>query len=283
MPSKTEIESLIYLLEDPDPEVQFIVENRLRELGENAVPLLDQFRTQTNNDSERATINEIIHKITFGTLYEDFSDLLDEGMNTRRQLEKASFVLARFGNPTLRTGEYQRKLDRLAGEIHGTIASQSSETQRMHTLLRYVFRELRFRGDDKDYHNPDNAFLDRVIDRRKGLPISLSLIVIFIAQRLDLPFFGVDMPIHFMLVFEGMEGEVLIDPFDGGTIVSYDQCHYFLKKNGVEPRPGHFKRTGELEILTRSLRNLIHSYTKVKNEKKVKDLQALLQLIELKG
>lgn len=282
MPSKTEIESLIYLLEDPDPEVQSIVQNRFRELGENAVPLLDQFRIQTSDDGEREIINEIIHKITFGTLYEDFSDLLDEGVKNRRQLEKATFLLARFGNPTLRTEEYHRKLDRLSGDISDDIAGQSSESQKMHTLLRYVFRELRFRGDDKDYHNPNNAFLDRVIDRRKGLPISLSLIVIFLAQRLDLPFFGVNMPIHFMLVFEGEE-EVLIDPFDGGTIVSYDQCHYFLKKNGVEPRPGHFKRTGELEILTRSVRNLIHSYAKVQNEKKVKGLQALLQLIELKG
>lgn len=282
MPSKTEIESLIYLLEDPDPEVQSIVQNRFRELGENAVPLLDQFRTQTNDYGERTIINEIIHKITFGNLYEDFSDLLDEGLKNRQQLEKASLMLARFGNPTLRTEEYHRKLDRLAKEIYSDIASHSSENQKMHTLLRYVFRDLRFRGDNKNYYTPDNSFLDRVIDRRKGLPISLSLIVIFLSRRLELPFFGVSMPIHFMLVFEGKKQSVLIDPFDRGSIVTYDQCHYFLKKNGVEPRPEHFKRTGELEILTRSVRNLIHSYAKMKNEKKVKDLQALLQLIELK-
>ena len=283
MATKNEIESLIYLLEDPDPEIQSSVHNRFRELGENAVPLLDQFKTESKNDSERELINDIIHTITFGTLYEDFSDLLERGINSRRQLETASLLLARFGNPTLRTEEYHRKLDQFANEIYSDIAYRPSESQQMHILLKYVFRELRFRGDDKDYHNPENAYLDRVVDRRKGLPISLSLIVMFLARRLDLPFYGVNMPIHFMLVFEGVRQNILIDPFDGGTIVTYDQCHYFLKKNGVEPRPEHMQRTSELEILARSVRNLMHSYSKSEKNEKVKDLQSLLQLIELKG
>ncbi len=283
MPSKNEIESLIYLLDDPDPEIQNSVQNRFRELGENAVPLLDQFRLQTDSDNEREVIHEIIHNITFGTLYEDFSELLEVGVNNRLQLEKASFLLARFGNPTLRIEEYQRKLDRFSEELDDSTADSLSERQSMHALLKFVFRELRFRGDEKNYHDPNNAYLDRVIDRRKGLPISLSLIVIFLARRLELPFYGVNMPIHFMLIFEGEDKEVLIDPFDGGTIVSYDQCHYFLKKNGIDPRPEHLKKASCQDILSRSVRNLLHSYSKLDKEAKVKDLQSLLQLIELKG
>jgi regulator of sirC expression with transglutaminase-like and TPR domain len=282
MATKNEIESLIYLLDDPNPEIQSSVHNRFRELGENAVPLLDQFKTESKNDDERELINDIIHTITFGTLYEDFSDLLENGVTNRHQLEVASFMLARFGNPTLRTEEYQRKLDQFANDIYNEITYRTSENQQMHFLLRHVFRELRFHGDDKDYHNPENAYLDRVIDRRKGLPISLSLIVIFLARRLDLPFYGVNMPIHFMLVFEGVKQNILIDPFDGGTIVSYDQCHYFLKKNGVDPRPEHMQRTSELEVLARSIRNLMHSYSKAGKKEKVRDLQSLLQLIEIK-
>lgn len=280
--SRNEIESLIYLLEDPDPEVQSSVQNRFRELGENAVPLLDQFRTETKDHTERNTINDIIHNITFGALYGDFSDLLDRGVADRRQLEEATFLLARFGNPTLRTKEYKRQLELFAETVKKDIAGKP-EKQQMQTLLHYVFRELRFRGDNKNYHNPDNAFIDRVMDRRKGLPISLSTVVIFLARRLDLPFFGVNMPIHFMLIFEGEKEKVLIDPFDGGTIVTYGQCHYFLKKNGVTPRPEHLKRTSEQQILSRSVRNLMQGYSKRDREDKVRDLQALLQLIELKG
>ena len=91
------------------------------------------------------------------------------------------------------------------------------------------------------------------------------------------------MPIHFLILYETPNEGVLIDPFDGGTIVSYDQCYYFLKKNGVEPRPDHLRKADEIQILARCIRNLIHSYNKAGQERKVKDLRQLLQLVELKG
>ncbi len=192
-------------------------------------------------------------------------------------------MLARFGNPTLRIEDYMRKLDRFTAEVEHEVLSRPEESHRMHSLLKFIFRELRFRGDNKDYHNPENAFMDRVIDHRKGLPISLSLIVMFISRRLRLPFYGVNMPIHFMLIFEGSTREVLIDPFDGGTVVTYDQCHYFLKKNGIKPRPEHMRRAPEHEILARSIRNLMHSYIRLEKEERANNLQSLLNLVELRG
>lgn len=279
MTDKSEIESLIYLLEDPDPEVQIGVKNRFHELGEQAVPLLDQYRSETIHDNERKTINEIIYNITYGSLVEDFIDLLDLGMDNRRQLERAVMLLARFGNPTLRTLDYSKKLDRFAEQIGSDVAYTPSIREKMHIVLQFVFRELRFRGDSSNYHDPENAFFDRVIDRRKGLPIMLSLVVIFIARRLNLPFYGVNMPIHFMLMYQTHNQEILIDPFDGGTIVTYDQCYYFMKKNGIEPRPEHLQKADEKDILARCIRNLMHSYAKDQQDKKVADLKALLKLL----
>ncbi|MEX0661664.1 MAG: transglutaminase-like domain-containing protein [Balneolaceae bacterium] len=283
MTDKNEIESLIFLLEDPDPNVQIGVKNRFQELGEQAVPLLDQYRSESIHDSERKTINEIIYNITYGSLLEDFTDLVELGINDRRQLEKAILLLARFGNPTLRTLEYSKKLDKIAQQIGSDIAYTPSLSEKMHIMLQFIFRDLRFRGDSKNYHDTENAFLDRVIDRRKGLPIILSLIVMFVSRRLDLPFHGVNMPIHFMLMYQTHNQEILIDPFDGGTIVSYDQCYYFLKKNGIEPRPEHLQKADETEILARCIRNLMHSYAKNEQNDKVKDLKNLLNIVELKG
>lgn len=283
MTTKSEIESLIYLLEDPDPEVQIGVKRRFEELGEHAVPLLDQYRSESIHDSERNTINEIIYNITIGSLMEEFSMLLENGIQNSRTLEKAILLLSRFGSPTIRIEEYERKLNQMARQIGTDIAYTPSIQEKMQILLQFVFRELRFRGDSKDYHNPDNAFIDRVIDRRKGLPIMLSLIVIFIARRLNLPFFGVNMPIHFMLMYQTHNQQILVDPFDGGTIVTYDQCYYFLKKNGIEPRPEHLRKAEEPEILARCIRNLIHSYGKSNQDRRVRDLRELLQIIELKG
>lgn len=280
MTSKNEIESLIYLLEDPDPEVQYGVQKRFKELGDNAVPLLDEYRSESIHSSERETIDKIIYNITVGSTMEDFADLVDLGITGPRQLEKAVLLLCRFGNPTIRTEEYSKKLDKLAQQISTDIAYTPSMREKMQILLQYVFRELRFRGDSKDYHSPENAFFDRVIDRRKGLPIMLSMIVIFLARRLGLPFHGVNMPIHFMLMYKTHNEEILIDPFDGGTIVTYDQCYYFLKKNGIKPRPEHLQKADEIKVLARSIRNLIHSHAKNENKERVKDLRTLLKMVE---
>jgi len=86
-----------------------------------------------------------------------------------------------------------------------------------------------------------------------------------------------------MLVYQTHNQEILIDPFDGGTIVTYDQCYYFLKKNGVEPKPEHLQKAEETEVLARCIRNMIHSYAKAGKEEKAKDLQELLSLLEVRG
>lgn len=281
--TRREIQSLIYLLDDPDPEVQTGIHNRFRELGENAIPLLDQYRNESIEDTEIDSISDVIYDITFSTVLDEFSEVIEQGVNNSDQLEHALLTLSKFGDPTIRIQEYQKKLDQMSSYIGSEISYTPSVSEKMQIMLNYVFRELRFKGDPGDYHNPANALLHRVIDRRKGLPIMLSSVAIFLANRLGLPFYGVNMPIHFMLMYKTHDQEFLIDPFDGGTIVSYDQCCYFLKKNGIEPRPEHLQRADESDILTRAIRNLQQSYSRAKDTKRVQDLGELLRISELRG
>jgi regulator of sirC expression with transglutaminase-like and TPR domain len=151
----------------------------------------------------------------------------------------------------------------------------------MHKVLNFVFDELGFKGNSSDYYSPHNSYLNRVIDRRKGLPISLALIVLFIARRLDLPFYGINMPIHFMIKYKTDNEEILIDPFDNGKVVTYNQCYYFLKQNGVEPQSQHFANSSEEAILTRCIRNLINSYEKKDKLDTIESLKKLLNTIEI--
>lgn len=275
-----EIESLIYLLDDPDPQVQSGVRERFRELGENAVPLLDQYRSGSMKTSEREAINGLIYSITVDHLFEDYSEVISNGIYSITDLENALLILSRLGNPTLRTEEIRKKLDQMASAIGSKISYTPSMSEKMQIMLQYVFRELRFRGDTDDYHHIDNATIDRVVERRKGLPIMLSLVVLFLSRRLGLPFYGVNMPIHFMLMYETHNQVILIDPFDGGTIVTYNQCYYFLKKNGIDPRPEHLSKAKPSEVLIRCIRNMINSYRKLNDEQKVSDLYKLLRLTE---
>ena len=280
MSTRAEIESLMFLLEDPDPFVQEQVQLRFMELGGRAVPLLDQIRVQTKDKEAKKRAKEVLHKLTFSTLKGDFAELLLEGIGNRAQRERAVITLARFGHPTLRESEYVKILDHFADMIRPSLRYKRSEREKMRILMKFIFEDLNFRGDNKDYHNPANGFIDQVIERRKGLPISLSLVAMFIARRLQLPVFGVNMPIHFMLAFVGEKEEQLIDPYDQGAEVSYDQCYFFLKKNNVTPKPEHFKMASDIDILARCIRNLMHSYERNEEHDRVQELKSLLGLVE---
>lgn len=281
MTNKSEIQSLLLLMDDPDPFIQESVQSRFNELGENAVPILDEYRLEIKSTEEKQRVSDLIHHLTFETLRTDFHELLELGVKNRLSLEKAAFTLARFGNATLREREYSKKLDHFAEMVEPTIRYRLDERRKMKQLIKFVFEDLNFSGDIDDYHNPANCFMDQVINRRRGLPITLSMIVMFLARRLELPFFGVNMPIHFMLNYISDKEEVLIDPYDNGAIVTYDQCYFFLKKNNIEPKPDHFRVATDLEILVRCIRNLIHSYERKEMPERVEDLKKLLAIAEM--
>lgn len=281
MVSKSEIQSLLVLMDDPDPFVQQSVNKRFVELGENVVPLLDEYRVDLKQGEEKARVNELIHTLTFEGLQTDFADALENGIKNRKDLESIVFMLSRFARPTIDTKHYKKKLDHFAEMVAPSVRYKLDERKKAKKLFKFVFEDLSFSGDQQDYHNPENCFLDSVIDRRKGLPISLSMIAMFIARRLDLPVFGVNMPIHFMLTYIGEREEFLVDPFDNGAVVSYDQCYFFLKKNNIDPKPEYFQMASDLDILMRTIRNLIQSYERKEQLEKVEDLKRLLYSVEL--
>jgi regulator of sirC expression with transglutaminase-like and TPR domain len=281
MKSKAEIESLIYLLEDPDPFVNKTVVNRLLKLGEQAVPLLDEYRIQSQDERQENAIINVIHNITFSELEEEFMNYVDNGINTVSDLEKGVFMIARFGDSTFRELPYRERLDKMADDIATDIKFTVDPVEQMRLLIQYVFYDENFHGVENDYFDPNNSYINRVIDRKTGIPITLALIVLFLADRLDLPFHGVNMPMHFLLKFQNETEQIFVDPFHRGKVVSMNQCSYFLKMNGVKPESYYFQNAPMPDILARSIRNLIYSYEKRDDTMRAEDLRKLLHYIDL--
>ncbi len=277
---KSEIESLIYLLDDPDDFIRSSVKERFIELGERCIPLLDEYQAGIRDPKQKEEILSIIRKIAFSSLEQEFVNFLENGVDDVNDLEKGMFIIARLDNPTLREEAYMRRLDRMANRIKSDIQYAKSKRAQLQILLDYIFREENFQGDSDDYFNPENSFLNRVMDRKKGIPISLALITIFIAHRLGMPMYGINMPMHFLLRFEGDNETIFLDPFNKGSIVTMDQCVYFLKKSGIKPLKYHFEPTSSAEMLMRVLRNLINSFQKANDVHRKSELHVLLGMME---
>jgi regulator of sirC expression with transglutaminase-like and TPR domain len=168
-------------------------------------------------------------------------------------LDEAALLIAAHANPHLDVTKELARLDDVASEVDE--ASTDG-------VCRLLFETMRLRGNRKHYGDPRNSFLDQVLDRRLGIPISLSVLLIEIARRCGLTFEGVGMPGHF-LVRDTESPDLLIDAFAGGQRLDPAACQRLLQSIGgpnVTLVPTMLAPTGRRAILARMLANLDHIY-----------------------
>ena len=174
-------------------------------------------------------------------------------------LDRAAFLFAAVEYPELNVEFGIRELDSLADLLQPRLAGLESPEQVVHVVADFLHGELGFSGNPDAYYDPRNSYLNEVLERRLGIPISLSALYLEIGRRLGLPFEGVGMPGHFLVRYRHPVSPVLLDPFAGGTIVGEAECQARLQGlygPGVELRPNMLAAVGTRSIVFRMLNNL---------------------------
>jgi regulator of sirC expression with transglutaminase-like and TPR domain len=143
-------------------------------------------------------------------------------------LEEGVWKLAKTRNPEAPIEAYQAQLDWWARLAEPAVESASDGGAVISALNAVLFGEQGFRGDSEHYFDPENSYLDRVIDRRRGIPITLCCLYQFMARRLGLPVVGIGMPGHFLCRYQDAQGEWLIDAFHGGRLVTRSEARQRL-------------------------------------------------------
>jgi regulator of sirC expression with transglutaminase-like and TPR domain len=190
-------------------------------------------------------------------------------------LARAALLIAAEEYPALDFDQYLARLSEIAERIrlhlqnHQQSFSHPPATKAEYLIMLsamnvVLFEHERFRGNRIDYHNPQNSFLNRVLERRLGIPLTLSLIYMEVGKRLGLQIAGVGMPFHFMVrcSFEG-EAPLYIDPYEKGRFLSASDCRQRLSqifKNAQDFDPSWLEPLGPRQILIRMLLNLKHIY-----------------------
>lgn len=207
-----------------------------------------------------------------------FADLVSRD-DAQINLSAAALAIARIGHPRLDIGEY---LDRVAsmgalaaGRLTGVGADEEIEA-----LNDVVFRELGFRGDRDNYYDPRNSYLNEVIDRRRGIPITVSLIYIELAAACGVTIFGVGFPGHF-IVRHAASG-TMIDPFNGGAELDGDACRRLLELQGikrVEDLASYVQLVSRRQMLERMLNNLARYYREAGEEDVLARVEAMVEAL----
>lgn len=243
-------DALLRLLRDDDPETVRLVKSRLAEKGGETLEELRDLLA-TADPIAGAHLREVLKEIEAREVDAIFGRLCD-GFEEHGDLEDAVWRLA----ATFLPGEdfllHRQQLDRWGVEVAQRLRKAGSSLDRIETLVEFLGDELRFRGNAADYYNINNSLLPEVIETRVGIPITLSLIYIFVGRRAGLTVHGVALPGHFII----RHGEDFFDPFGGGRRLGLEDCRALAAQFGAPLSAQDLQPATPKQMLIRILGNI---------------------------
>jgi regulator of sirC expression with transglutaminase-like and TPR domain len=261
----SQMDAILSLLDDPDPVVQDAIRARLLELGDTAAPAL-RLASASDDDLVRLNADAALREIGLGRFRAEIEDVIDSHPSGDDiDLEQAAFAIALLRYPEMRRIDYTRQLDTMASMLDDRLRGCDNGYMVVRELNSYLIDQLGFQGcrrDHDNFYDPENSYMNRVMERRIGIPVTLSVIYILLGQRLRLPLFGVGIPTKYMLKYRSSREEFFINPFDGGKILNYSDCRRYLREVNVPYKPEYLEPISNRQTVARMMRNLAEIYQK---------------------
>lgn len=276
--SEREYRALISLLADEDVRVLHTVWEHLMEIGPPALAYLRE-ASEDSDPRTRMRARHIMQRIQAEELEERFAKIAAAD-DMAFSLEEGVYAIARIEYLDLDRQWFASQLDAIAEELRGRIAGLVDPREIVQAMNAHIFEELHFTGNSADYYNPDNSYMNRVLERRVGIPITLSALLLLIAERLDLPIYGVGLPGHFLVKYDDGEREIYIDPYNGGRMLTRKDCAQYLTGAGYYFKEEYIATSTSRDIVVRILRNLVLIYSKQQDKPRVRQLTHYVEILQ---
>jgi regulator of sirC expression with transglutaminase-like and TPR domain len=291
MKEENSIRALIKLIDDPDETVFEHVRDKLLSYGTNAIPYLEHsWEDEDYGLIFQSRIEQIIHEIQFEEIK---TELKNWSNSSDKDLLRGAIIIAKYQYSGLKEELIYSTIQSIRKDIWLELNNKQTAFEQIKIFNKIFFGTHHFHGDAKHFHSPMNSFINTVIESRKGNPLSLSLIYSIIAQSLDLPVYGVNLPNHFILAFMDENGSSLflpekneygvlfyINPFSKGSILDDKAIKEFLDGLKLPHNREYFEPCSNSAIMRRMLTNLISSFQQVGNSEKVDELTELRDLLD---
>jgi regulator of sirC expression with transglutaminase-like and TPR domain len=257
-PSASQREALIKLLTDDDPAIQETVRNTILSFGPEAAEWLRPHLLSSDPELRRRA-REIVRQFERqNTDIRFLAFCLKHGEEF--DLEEGAWRFAATEYPEVNIEAYQAVLDQYAAELRERIDPQDRSSRVLDVINEHLFGELGFTGNEKDYYDPQNSYLNRVLDRRTGNPINLSLLYLLLARRLRLPMTGIGLPGHFICRYQSTSDEIFVDVFNQGKLLTKADCVQFLVQGRHSLRDDFLAPVSPRRMLMRICANLHQIY-----------------------
>ena len=245
------------LLDDSSPAVRRALLAAFAQLGPEGL----RFLQETARSPHRVLARQAawyLEELKFSDPVAEFRGFI---RSLSYELETGALLLSRTVIPGLDAGACCTELDRIASRCRELISEPASTRQQCRVINRVLFHEWGFHGNVEHYTDPLNSLLDQVIARRTGIPLSLSIVYLLVAQRRGLALEPVGLPGHFIVGCFEDSPPFFVDPFDKGVFLDPDEIFALLRANQIVPQITDLAPTPVREVLCRNCRNLVNHYT----------------------
>ncbi|MDB5155984.1 MAG: Transglutaminase-like superfamily protein [Mucilaginibacter sp.] len=280
----TEVNSLIRLLDDPDPEIYSHVHEKLLSYGTEAIEHLESAFEQAFDAIQQERIANLVHEIQFGIVKNDLK-LWHQG--GAFDILQGILIINRYQYPDLDEQKIINQIEAIKRDIWIQMINEASPVEQVKLINHVFYHMYGFSGNTTNHQDPQNSYLSQVMETKKGNQILLAIIYSVIAQKLDIPVHGVNLPQHFILAYldESKESEFesgilfYINAFNKGFIFGRRDVDMFLKQLNLSFDKQFYEPCSNTDIIKRVLRNLISSYEHLGSAEKVDELNELLAIL----
>jgi len=284
MINEAEINSLIKLLDDPDQEIYNHVHEKLLTYGPTAITYLESAFEQAFDSIQQERIANLVHEIQFGILKQDLELWHQSGAF---DLLRGALIINKYQYPDLDEQKVINQIEAIKRDIWMQMMFEGSPADQVKLINHVLYNIYGFSGNTTNHQDPQNSYLSQVLETKKGNQISLAIIYSVVAQKLDIPIYGVNLPQYFILAYldenakTEFESGILfyINAFNKGLIFGRRDVDMFLKQLNLNLDKQFYEPCSNTDIARRILRNLISSYENLGSAEKVRELNELLAIL----
>ncbi|MCG3167661.1 MAG: hypothetical protein POELPBGB_03455 [Bacteroidia bacterium] len=287
--NEKDITALISLLDDPDEEIYSHIRQQLLSLGSPVIPFLEREWEKSFESVIQTRIENIIHHIQFNDTYTNLEKWVKEG---GKDLLSGIILIARYQYPDIDEVGIKKQIDRIKHDAWLELNPNLTALEKVRVLNHIIFEVYGFSGNTTNFHAPQNSYINNVLESKRGNPLSLSILYSIIAQSLDIPIYGVNLPEHFILAYATEKTDLpvpisskdekvmfYINPFSKGTVFGKHEVDSFLRQLKVKPIPAFYEPCSNIDMIRRLVNNLSYAYEKLGYPDKVKDIRKLLKAV----
>lgn len=268
-----ELKALVSLLDDDDQQVVTHVEGKILSIGKEVIPFLEHEWESNLNPKVQNRIEELIHTLQYDLL----RDRLKKWYETKEQdLLTGMWIIATYQYPEIELEKLKQDLEQIYYETWLEFRPDLYPFDQVKVINSVLFNKLKFGANTKNFHSPGNSMINVVLESRKGNPITLCVIYMLVAQKLKLPVSGVNLPNLFILTYKDENHQFYINAFNRGLIFSKQDIENYINELHLVPQASFFESCSSLEIIRRTLRNLVMSFEKIGEHAKADEVKVLL-------